>query len=113
MHSVEGELSWEFFSALKRTLDEQGYSARLEVPDVYLTFVNWWDDNMVWNMTTKAIWKIVTERTGVTWFDVHGDRVAVRGFDSTGMPTCETVRAIAIHGGKWEHEGVVTKIVKP
>jgi hypothetical protein len=64
-------------------------------------------------VTIKAVWKIVEERTGATWSDVLDDRIAVRGFDGTGVPDCETVRAIAIRDGKWEHEGAVTRIAKP
>ncbi len=57
-----------------------------------------------YNITTRTISRIITERHGIDSDDVHRLRTRLPEFDR-GWPTCEAVRAIAFVGGKWSREG--------
>ena len=108
LHTIEGDLAWDFYYAVQTTLHQNGFNTRARTDGrtlVYVTPVDWWDDEMMWNVTTKAVWRILEERQGITRSDVTEGRIRVKGFESDGLPTCEALRAIAIRGGKWEREG--------
>ena len=58
---------------------------------VYVTFPDWFEEEILWNMTTKAVWRILEEEKGITrWEDMD-----LPGFQF-GLPNCEALRAIAI-----------------
>ena len=60
-------------------------------------FPDWWDENLTWNMTTKTIWRIMEEDRGITRFAATGPKINLSGFSKNGLPTCDTVRAMAIY----------------
>ncbi len=72
---------------------------------IFMTVYDWifgaW---FPYNITTRAISLIITERHGIDGGDVHRRRIRLPELDR-GWPTCEAVRAIAFVGGKWSREG--------
>ena len=89
--SLNGELSTKFYFAIRDTLFHQGIDFLSDYPVVYVTFPDWFEEEILWNMTTKAVWRILEEEKGITrWEDMD-----LPGFEF-GLPNCEALRAIAI-----------------
>ncbi len=91
--TVDGELSTKFFYAIRDTFYHQGIDFLTAHDDlvVYVTFADWFEEEILWNMTTKAVWRILEEEKGITrWEDMD-----LPGF-KFGLPNCEALRAIAI-----------------
>ncbi len=89
--TVDGELSTKFYHAIRDTFFDQGIDFLSEFPVVYVTFADWFEEEILWNMTTKAVYRIIKEEKGITrWEDMD-----LPGF-KFGLPNCEALRAIAI-----------------
>lgn len=99
LRSVSGRLTDRFFIELRDTLYNQGvdFLTNHHEPIVYIRFPDWWDENLTWNMTTKTIWRIMEEDRGITRFAATGPKINLSGFSKNGLPTCDTVRAMAIY----------------
>ncbi len=91
LRSIDGELSTKFYSAIRDTFFDQGIDFLSEFPVVYVTFPDWFEEEILWNMTTKAVWRIIEEEKGIT----RSEDVDLPGFQF-GLPNCEALRAIAI-----------------
>ncbi len=91
LRSLDGELSTKFYFAIRDTFFHQGIDFLSEYPVVYVTFPDWFEEEILWNMTTKAVYRIIEEEKGITrWEDMD-----LPGFQF-GLPNCEALRAIAI-----------------
>ena len=91
--TIDGELSTKFFYAIRDTFYHQGIDFLTDHRDpvVYVTFPDWFEEEILWNMTTKAVWRIIEEEKGIT----RSEDVDLPGF-KFGLPNCEALRAIAI-----------------
>ncbi len=91
LRSLDGELSTKFYFAIRDTFFHQGIDFLSDYPVVYVTFADWFEEEILWNMTTKAVYRIIEEEKGITrWEDMD-----LPGFQF-GLPNCEALRAIAI-----------------
>lgn len=91
LRSIDGELSTKFYFAIRDTFYHQGIDFLSDYPVVYVTFADWFEEEILWNMTTKAVYRIIEEEKGITrWEDMD-----LPGFQF-GLPNCEALRAIAI-----------------
>ncbi len=93
LRSFNGELSTKFYHAIRDTFYDQGIDFLTDQHDpvVYVTFPDWFEEEILWNMTTKAVYRIIEEEKGITrWEDMD-----LPGFQF-GLPNCEALRAIAI-----------------
>ena len=93
LRSIDGELSTKFYFAIRDTFYHQGIDFLTAHDDlvVYVTFADWFEEEILWNMTTKAVWRIIEEEKGIT----RSEDVGLPGFQF-GLPNCEALRAIAI-----------------
>ena len=93
LRGIDGELSTKFYHAIRDTFFDQGIDFLTDQHDpvVYVTFPDWFEEEILWNMTTKAVYRIIKEEKGITrWEDID-----LPGFQF-GLPNCEALRAIAI-----------------
>ena len=99
---IDGEMSVHFYFALKETFFEQGIPWRTADRTIYIRFVDWWDDEMMWNMTSKAVGNLIEERQRSVPAGVKVGRETLDRWDTND---CAVGREMAVVGGKWEFEG--------
>jgi hypothetical protein len=106
--NVYGEMTQEFEHEFLGSLyHRKMFSLLTWRREAFITLSDWWDYELRWNFTNKAIYRLVAKRHGIEPSDVWEGKVRFEGFSGRGSqsPTCEGVREIAIVGGKWSVSG--------
>src|SRR3546814_11932171 len=68
-------MTWEFEDALHYQLYYWGVPYRIASGGTILvTFTDWFEENYLWNMTSKAIRKMIAKREGVPFSEVPKER---------------------------------------
>src|SRR3546814_6900867 len=72
LYTLDGKMTWEFEDVLHYQLYYWDVPYRIASGGTILvTFADWFEENYLWNMTSKAIRKMIAKREGVPRSDEH------------------------------------------
>lgn len=101
---VDGEMAFPFFRALHDEMAGRRYFT--SGTRIYVTVADWFDRDEISQISSRATYKLLMERTGVSHTDISYQRAGIPEFDEVSVwPPCGAMRKLAIKGGEWTYRG--------
>ena len=100
LRTLDGVQKREFVRAITDTFHRFGVDFLSDFPVVYVTFGDWFEEEYLWNMTNKAVRRIIEQRVGRPFDEVPKSLYAKPHPDIEGSyyaeSACETMEPIVI-----------------